>query len=306
MNLKKFLHDRLLPLLLCFSLAIGVVAYETPKAEAVVGVDDAVFGSMALASYMTATGVPLTVIEGGAGAVSAGLSSVAGSYAAATGAAASGEAVLGTIAAGTAISTAGTIILTAAAVAACAALVAWLISEKGVTEGGDAVEVVKSVGGFSCTACSQTGYLPCNFLSIYRTLYADWSDVFRNLGVNDQAFIMSISTDYFVGYFFDSDGLLWLGVFRNPYSAVNSSFFGFYDLSSLDHVRSIVPIFCGSTPNAGSSVFSWRVFYSRSYAEAWDGFLTGSCFAFDWSREWLAGSYPDSYSNAYLFAKFFI
>lgn len=99
----------------------------TPRARAVAGVDDAaVVGSMALASYLSATGVNLTVIEGGAGAVSAGMGALAGEYAAATGAAASGGAVLEGIAAGTALSAAGTIVLTAAAVAACAALGYWI------------------------------------------------------------------------------------------------------------------------------------------------------------------------------------
>lgn len=126
---SALLRNKLVMRFACVLVAVGFLASSvvTPRAQAVAGVDDAaVVGSMALASYLSATGVELTVIEGGAASVTAGLGAVAGEYAAATGAAASGEAVLGGIAAGTMISAAGTIVLTAAAVAACAALGYWI------------------------------------------------------------------------------------------------------------------------------------------------------------------------------------
>lgn len=279
---------RFLAALLSVTLSLGLLVYETPKAEAVEGVDDAVFGSMALASYMTATGVPLTVIEGGAGAVSAGLSSVAGSYAAATGAAASGEAVLGTIAAGTAISTAGTIILTAAAVAACAALVAWLISEKGVTEGGDAVEVVKSTGGFTATSCS-TSYSGRTILtSISNKTEAGWlccESLIYSLGVNSKVAILEMSEDRFGGYYFDNIGAFRYGLFENPYGAVNASFFGVYDLADLVYMGSTLPCVCYySSPSL--TTYVKPIFYDRSYARNWSDFLLSGCFAFDHSTHW--------------------
>ena len=164
---SALLRNKLVMRFACVLVAVGFLASSvvTPRAQAVAGVDDAVVGSMALASYLSATGLELSVIEGGAATVTSGLGAVAGEYAAATGAAASGEAVLGSIAAGTAISTAGTIVLTAAAVAVCARLAYWLyttyFSEDDIS--GAAVNVwsssfINSNGGykvaFSTTANS--------------------------------------------------------------------------------------------------------------------------------------------------------
>ena len=65
--------------------------FAVPRAKAVVGTTT--LGTAALASYMTATGVPLTVVSGGAGAAASGAGAVAAGYAAATGTTSS--AVLG-------------------------------------------------------------------------------------------------------------------------------------------------------------------------------------------------------------------
>ena len=159
---SALLRSKLVMRLSCVLVAVGflVSSVVTPRAQAVAGVDDAVVGSMALASYLSATGLELSVIEGGAATVTAGLGAVAGEYAAATGAAASGEAVLGSIAAGTAISTAGTIILTAAAVAACAGLAYWLYNTY-------LVDREDSVIVYSDSSNLLIGGVPFRFCDIY-------------------------------------------------------------------------------------------------------------------------------------------
>lgn len=155
---------RVLSFLLCCTLCIGIFAYRPVQVKAVAGVDDAaVVGSMALASYLSATGLELSVIEGGAATVTAGLGTVAGEYAAATGAAASGEAVLGGIAAGTMISAVGTIVLTAAAVAVCAGLAYWLVDTYFVNEDIEVVPVYSCTTNGGVISVNVDGYSPFTF-----------------------------------------------------------------------------------------------------------------------------------------------
>lgn len=132
-------------ILACFMacvIAFNVIAIPRAKASAAV-VGTSALATSALASYMTATGVSLTVISGGAAAASAGTASLVSGYAAATGA--TYEVVTTAIAAGATIS-GGTIILGAAAVAVLAGIVAWAINEYGVQAGGDSVAVYANDG----------------------------------------------------------------------------------------------------------------------------------------------------------------
>lgn len=123
---------------LALTIAFLSIGYEPPKANAVVTevVGTSALATSALASYMTATGVPLTVISGGAAAASAGTASLISGYAAATGA--TYEVVTTAIAAGATIS-GGTIILGAAAVAVLAGVVAWAVKAHGLVDESNAV-----------------------------------------------------------------------------------------------------------------------------------------------------------------------
>lgn len=174
---------RVLSFLLCCTLCVGVFAYRPMQVKAVAGVDDAaVVGSMALASYLSATGFELSVIEGGAATVTAGLGAVAGEYAAATGVAASGEAFLGSVAAGTALSAAGTIILTAAVVAACAAFAHWLYTEYALDSHTESVPVYSYTDDKETIEINIDGYPPFSFqyTDIGGTGYLSSSSYFTN------------------------------------------------------------------------------------------------------------------------------
>lgn len=112
---------------LALTIAFLSVGYEPPKANAVVTevIGTSALATSALASYMTATGVPLSVISGGAAAASAGTASLISGYAAATGGTV--EVITTSIAAGATIGTGGVIILSAAAALVLAGIVAWAI-----------------------------------------------------------------------------------------------------------------------------------------------------------------------------------
>lgn len=137
--MKKKL-PRIMACLMACVIAFNVIAIPKAKASAAV-VGTSALATSALASYMTATGVPLTVISGGAAAASAGTASLVSGYAAATGA--TYEVVTTAIAAGTTIS-GGAIILGAAAVAVLVGIVAWAINEYGLDAGADPVVIYNS------------------------------------------------------------------------------------------------------------------------------------------------------------------
>lgn len=138
-----------LALVLCVSL------YSVPRAKAM-GLEVAT-GSLAVATYLSATGAPLIVSPGAStGLVATGISSMASSYVGATGVASSGSAWLSSLAAGVSISPAGMIVLSAAAVVAIGALVAWYVSEQGLSDDGSSVPVY-SESPESCSLISGTG-----------------------------------------------------------------------------------------------------------------------------------------------------
>lgn len=132
------------------SLALCVVftgmLFGAPKSKAVV--TEISIGTSAVAGYMTATGVPLTVINGTAATVSSGVASMAGSYATATGAATSGSAWLSSLAAGVSISPVGALVLSAAAVVAIGAFVAWYINENNLAAPDDTAVAVPGTYAF--------------------------------------------------------------------------------------------------------------------------------------------------------------
>jgi len=140
--MKKY-SMRVLACFMACVIAFNVIAIPKAKASAAV-VGTSALATSALASYMTATGVPLTVISGGAAAASAGTASLITGYAATTGA--TYEVVTTAIATGATIGMGGAIILGAAAVAVLAGITAWVISEHALSLGADPVDVFDCSG----------------------------------------------------------------------------------------------------------------------------------------------------------------
>ena len=135
-----------LALVLCVSL------YSVPRAKAVA--TEVAVGTAAVASYFQATGLTMAASAGSTGAlITTGVADIAGSYAMATGAASSGSAFLSSLATGVSISPAGALVLTAAAVVAIGALVAWYVSENGLTDGDSTIPVLSEYSD----SCSLTG-----------------------------------------------------------------------------------------------------------------------------------------------------
>lgn len=134
--MKKKIAMRVASLALC--VVFTGLLFGAPKAKAM-GLEVAT-GSLAVATYLSATGAPLIVTPGAsANLVATGISSMASSYVGATGVASSGSAWLSSLAAGVSISPAGALVLTAAAVVAIGALVAWYVNEKGLDDTGTSV-----------------------------------------------------------------------------------------------------------------------------------------------------------------------
>ena len=158
-------------------IAFNAVLVPRSKAVGAEVVGTAAFATSTLAAYMTATGVPLTVISGGAAAASAGTASLVSGYAAATGA--TYEVVTTAIAAGTTIS-GGAIILGAAAVAVLAGIVAWAINEYSLDSHSDPVVFYEETSYFledgSPLIFSQT-YNEIGNASLFRVHYVnDYND----------------------------------------------------------------------------------------------------------------------------------
>lgn len=124
-------------------IAFNVIAIPRAKAVVTEVVGTSALATSAVASYMTATGVPLTVITGGASSAASGVTSIVSGYAAATGT--TSAAVLSGIASGATITAVGAIALSAVAVASLAAIVAWVINEYNLEAGAVPVPVAPSV-----------------------------------------------------------------------------------------------------------------------------------------------------------------
>lgn len=175
-------------ILACFMacvIAFNMFAIPKAKASAAV-VGTSALATSALASYMTATGVPLTVVSGGAAVASAGTASLISGYAAATGA--TYEVVTTAIAAGATIS-GGTIILGAAAVAVLAGIVAWAIAEYGVEAGSEPVLMYSRDGwyldGEQFPVVYYTSWRQCKGLDFNRDYTTSSGNVIHYRNLND-------------------------------------------------------------------------------------------------------------------------
>lgn len=202
--MKRKIAKRVCSLALC--VVFTGMLFGVPKAKAVV--TEISIGTSAVAGYMTATGVPLTVINGTAATVSSGVASMAGSYATATGAATSGSAWLSSLAAGVSISPAGAIVLTAAAVVAIGAFVAWYINENNLAASGDTAVAVPGTadrylyGGVDLPAIPEsvevngTVYTP-HILSFYASkYYVFYQNSFSVSVLNDRDVVISYDAYY--------------------------------------------------------------------------------------------------------------
>lgn len=65
--MKKFLHTRVLPILLCFTLSFGIISYETPKAEAVISETAVLTG--VVCAYLSSVGISLAMDFASSGAI---------------------------------------------------------------------------------------------------------------------------------------------------------------------------------------------------------------------------------------------
>lgn len=276
--MKKFLHTRVLPLLLCFTLTLGVVSYETPKAEAVFS-ETAILTGIAC-SFLASAGVNLAMNFVTTGAMEQAVSSLLESYCETP------EAfqTMCELAASTGISAAtGKLYIAKPLVEKLNGFVQWLISEKGVTEGGDAVEVAKNTNGFSAETCSKTSYGGSYYFSMFNSVstWPLWYDLFSSLGVNSKVAVVVMSATVFQGYFFDSNGVFRSGSFVNPYGNVHASYFGVYDIADLELISAYA-----FEPYDSKYVYSnCPVFYSKFWAEKRSDFLTTRSIAFDLSQD---------------------
>lgn len=163
-----------------------------------------------------------------------------------------------------------------------------------------------SVSGFSSSAVAN-----CSAAKSWHGLNKLGEDNASNLlnllyslGINDKVLITGIceSSPYALeGYYFASDGRLFVAQFDNPLGQVSSSLFGVYDLISLD-------FYSGSSAKAVSPYIdgytSSSIYYSQYYAEASGSFATGNCVAFNWSKDPFWGTYGNSHAmNFYFFVK---
>jgi len=125
---------------------------------------------------------------------------------------------------------------------------------------------------FSVSRCSSSEDVDSSiFMNTdagYDLLFAQ---VLYDAFLNNSVVVVSISNDFFFGYYWDDIGRLRYGNFYNPYGSVNASYFGVYPFSSLSLYS-----------EGPGSLAGQYVFFSRAHAEAWSGFLTGECYAFCW------------------------
>jgi len=141
-----------------------------------------------------------------------------------------------------------------------------------------------AVTGFSCTTLSSLSQ-KSPFQQGLRNLHLSSGDnlgsTIKHLGVNDKVLVVAMTqaSPYdFLGVYFDESGTLCCGRFTNPFGAAHALYLGVYDLSSLNLIASeYVLLECSAT-------LDLRTFYDKSYARAWDGFLTSDCFALDHSK----------------------
>lgn len=128
-----------------------------------------------------------------------------------------------------------------------------------------------SVTGFSASSCTSSGNTRhlAALDALCSSSPADFSVVFSSLGVASKVMVFFVTSSYLGGVFFDSNGQFQYGLFNNPLGIVHASLFGVYNFADLT--------LAASYPSLGLT------FYSKSYAEAYNAFLTSSCYAFDWS-----------------------
>lgn len=164
----------------------------------------------------------------------------------------------------------------------------FLEAERGFVDGLDRTEASAGVAvtGYSAGQMSNGSYSSYPYWNgIYRLVSSSPEktlQLIKNLGVNDKALIVAISdrSPYeLLGFYFDADGLFKCTVFENPVGYQNSSLLGVWSLSDLTVLNSDL----GGWRN--SSGYYFRLFYSRAYAEAYDGYIAKNCAYFDFSRD---------------------
>lgn len=283
------IHRRALSLLLCFTLTLGCAAYRPQKASAVVTETAIAFGIASLIPYAISTGMKLNATNGGAEAIASGIQELWNSFYTrwketdAT-IARSAEDELAYIG-GQILPTYknGALTLSDYVVSVYDKFVQWLMGEKGVTEGGEAVEVANILDGITFSSCTSNYTLGA--MRVLRSMAISYAEettsLVHSLGIGERVLILGVNKEVFSGYFFNDDGVFCLGVFKNPYESVNASFLGIYEMDSLEL------LFAGnvyySTDSYVSTSYDRRIFYDKYSAEAWTGFLLGSCVVLNFS-----------------------
>lgn len=288
--MKKFLHTRALPLLLCFTLTLGVVSYETPKAEAVVS-ETAILAGIAC-SFLASAGVSLAMDFATSGAMEQAVNGLLKAYAE------TDEAfqTMVELAASTGISAAtGKLYIAKPLVEKLSGFVNWLISEKGLTEGGDAVEVVQSTGGVSVGSVQNCTSLGSAASDLFSVDFESSSSLIQLIGVSLNALIICVSVDYLYGLYFDSEGVFRVGMFTNPYGVVNSSLLGLFPLSDFQLIETAQFEMGSYTSYSGGYCFEADTFFSKSYAEASSSFVFNHVMAFQTPVVCRSGLYRASY-----------
>ena len=145
--MKKDISKRVLCMVCCLSLTLGIFAYRPPEAKAVFASPAMALGVSLVASVMVATTAELVVSTGLADTIGYAINDLVNEYVSSWGAAAvdTAEAFFGEIAGGASLLEDGAIQLSATAGNLMAGFINWLQSEK-VQEAGGAISVYSEEG----------------------------------------------------------------------------------------------------------------------------------------------------------------
>lgn len=178
--MKKDISKRVLCMVCCLSLTLGMFAYRPPEAKAVFASPAVALGVSLVASVMVATTAELVVSTGLADTIGYAINDLVNGYVSSWGAAAvdTAEAFFGEIAGGASLLEDGAIQLSETAGNLMAGFINWLQSEKGLDAGGESLSFGESldgfisVGGYTIPALPNVDTSKYPYLYIYKTPYS--------------------------------------------------------------------------------------------------------------------------------------
>ncbi len=160
---------------------------------------------------------------------------------------------------------------------------------------------IVNANGFSVVDIVQGYYLSTYFQSAASTWPSEFVSCLSSLGVSDKVMILGVDERYLYGYFFDASGRFIRARFHNRLMTPNASLIGVHSISDLelyDYSDQITTISSGET--------SYRIYYSKYYAEKDPSYLTSDIVAFDFTGLPYYGVYDSLLLNSSIFFRFFI